>query len=90
MKVVISAISLLATVAAPAMATSEVRATRPRSPGTVYRVQHDLGRVQVMDHQERIFVISSRDLHLRYRARSAASRTLRTGDQVWFSTVAGS
>lgn len=81
--------SLLALIAVPvSAATPEISARTLAVPGTVYTVQHEHGRVHVMDHQERIFVVSNRHPVLRCRNRNVAGHQLRAGDKVWFSTLA--
>lgn len=82
-------ISALTLVVGPVAANGKNTATaRPRTPGTVYRAQPDHGRVHVMDHQERIYVVSTKDPGLRCRNRDVPVHELRSGDKVWFTTIA--
>lgn len=91
MKLVVSAFFAFTLIAAPALAAESKPSAKKRlSPGTVYYVNPELGRVHVVDHQHRLFVVSLRDLQHRNRGENDTSRTLRSGDPVWFRTVAGS
>jgi len=81
-------VSVLMLVAIPAAAVPGDSSGRSTSPGTVYRLHREQGTVHVMDHQERIFVVSTQHPALRCRNRNIPGHQLRTGDKVWFSTVA--
>lgn len=74
--------------ASPVAAGSAERSpARAKAPGTVYSVHHEQGRVHVMDHQERIFVVPIKDPILRCRNRRIPCERLRPGDKVWFAPL---